>query len=64
MISSFAGKQTHASVQLRSCTDYFSGGTCGPVVAGRMSEDPNAKILILEAGQDSAEIDNMHMPGA
>jgi len=29
-----------------------------------MSEDPNAKILILEAGQDSAEIDNMHMPGA
>ncbi|TKA78631.1 hypothetical protein B0A55_02677 [Friedmanniomyces simplex] len=40
------------------------GGTCGPVVAGRLSEDPNAKILILEAGSDSAEVDNIHMAGA
>ena len=40
------------------------GGTCGPVVAGRLSEDPDVKILILEAGQDSAELNNMHMAGA
>ena len=40
------------------------GGTCGPVVAGRLSEDPNLKILIIEAGKDSANMDNMHMAGA
>ncbi|ETN38729.1 uncharacterized protein HMPREF1541_06767 [Cyphellophora europaea CBS 101466] len=46
--------------------DYIiaGGGTCGPIVAGRLSEDPNLKILILEAGQDSEEMDNMHMAGA
>lgn len=46
--------------------DYIilGGGTCGPVIAGRLSEDPNVSILVLEAGQDSREMDNMHMAGA
>ncbi|KAK5065165.1 hypothetical protein LTR84_001001 [Exophiala bonariae] len=46
--------------------DYIvaGGGTCGPVVAGRLSENPNVTILMLEAGQDSAKMDNMHMAGA
>lgn len=42
----------------------LSGGTCGPVVAGRLSEDPNVSILILEAGSESALVENVQMPGA
>ena len=41
------------------------GGTCGPVVAARLAEgEPNSKILLIEAGKDSAEMDTMHMAGA
>ena len=33
-------------------------------MAGRLSEDSNAKILLLEAGMDSEDMDNMYMAGA
>lgn len=40
-----------------------SGGNAGCVVAGRLAEDRNAKILVLEAGPDNADLENVHMAG-
>jgi len=40
-----------------------SGGTAGCVIAGRLAEDLNATVLILEAGQDNVGLENVHMPG-
>jgi len=35
------------------------------VVAARLADGaPDAKILLIEAGKDSAEMDTMHMAGA
>jgi len=41
----------------------ISGGTSGCVIAGRLAEDLNAKILVLEAGPDNADLENVHMAG-
>ncbi|KAF2848532.1 GMC oxidoreductase [Plenodomus tracheiphilus IPT5] len=45
--------------------DYIicGGGTSGCVIAGRLAEDLNARILILEAGPDNANLANVHMAG-
>lgn len=44
-------------------TDLNSGGTSGCVIAGRLAEDLNAKILVLEAGPDNKDLENVHMAG-
>lgn len=67
MTISFAGKfETRELLKIvrEVLTVAYSGGTTGPVIAGRLSEDPNKKILILEAGKDSKDMDDMHMAGA
>ncbi|KAF4594778.1 GMC oxidoreductase [Ophiocordyceps camponoti-floridani] len=38
------------------------GGTSGCVVAGRLAENPETTILIIEAGADNQELENVHMP--
>ncbi|KAI6380609.1 hypothetical protein MCOR25_001546 [Pyricularia grisea] len=39
------------------------GGTSGCVIAGRLSECPDVSILVIEAGQDSKNLENVHMVG-
>ena len=40
-----------------------SGGTSGCVIAGRLAEDLNARILVIEAGPDNKDLENVHMAG-
>lgn len=39
-----------------------SGGTSGCVVAGRLAEDADVSILIIEAGEHSDKIELTQMP--
>ncbi|KAI9660406.1 MAG: hypothetical protein M1821_009756 [Bathelium mastoideum] len=45
--------------------DYIvaGGGTSGCVIAGRLAEDPNVSVLVVEAGPDSADLESVQMVG-
>ncbi|KAJ5757584.1 Glucose-methanol-choline oxidoreductase [Penicillium nucicola] len=51
--------------QIEDTYDYIvcGGGTSGCVVAGRLAENPDVKILLLEAGQHNKDLENVHMAG-
>ncbi|KAI9370410.1 hypothetical protein BJX61DRAFT_96484 [Aspergillus egyptiacus] len=45
--------------------DYIvcGGGTSGCVVAGRLAENKDVTVLVLEAGQHNRDLENVHMAG-
>lgn len=45
------------------CSSVYSGGTAGPAVAARLAEDSNVKVLMIEAGTDSTDMENVQMTG-
>jgi choline dehydrogenase-like flavoprotein len=40
----------------------IGGGTSGLVVAARLSEDPTAQVLVLEAGENHLEDPRINIP--
>jgi choline dehydrogenase-like flavoprotein len=45
--------------------DYIicGGGTAGCVIAARLSDDLDARILLVEAGAHNKDLENVHMVG-
>ncbi|PYH40568.1 GMC family oxidoreductase [Aspergillus saccharolyticus JOP 1030-1] len=52
-------------MQDRDHYDYIicGGGTSGCVVAGRLAENPQVRILVIEAGQHNKDLESVHMAG-
>ena len=62
IVCGYVNCQLSAKV-LSSCLPKIRGGTSGCVVAGRLAENPEVKILLVEAGQHNKDLENVHMTG-
>lgn len=60
MTTLYAGRSItiHASSTMTN-----SGGTSGCVVAARLAENPEIRVLLLEAVQYNKDLENVHMTG-
>ncbi len=56
-------KKRSLTEALDVCFLFRRGGTSGCVVAGRLAEDPDVSVLVIEAGQHNENLENVHMTG-
>lgn len=59
----FGDQQTHVNTELRADYDFIvvGAGTAGCVLANRLSENPNWKVLLIEAGPEQNTIMDVPM---
>jgi choline dehydrogenase-like flavoprotein len=63
MIISSGMKASFASARRLLTFPLSGGGTAGCVIAGRLAEDTDTKILLIEAGPHNKDLENVHMVG-
>lgn len=65
MITLFAGEIDQFEKPWPGITNeqFKRGGTSGCVVAGRLAENPEIRVLLIEAGQHNKDLENVHMTG-
>ena len=61
--TTLSGRLVYTALQELSLTTDSGGGTSGCVIAARLAENANTSILLVEAGPDSKDNENIKMIG-